>query len=216
MQANLAVLPPQFPRADRWRRLRVLLNAAPAARGAWLFAVVAALGGAVGMDLLAAPGGEAGQWWSRQGSALLLIAPLLPVLGVALGFGRLGDPACEITASTAFGGLRLVLWRTLSVLLTTVPATLLISAVTGRGTVAVWLLPCLALTAVTLALGSLFRLEAAAAVVAASWLLLTGAPLVAQRVPVVLDRPLPLLWAALIAASASTLLLRRTPTTFRN
>ena len=210
VRANLAHLPPQHPRAGQWRRLRVLLNAAPAARGAWLFAVLVALTGAVGMDLLGAPGGEAGAWWSQHGSALLLIAPLLPVLGVALCFGRLGDPAFEITASTAFGGLRLVLWRTVSVLLTTIPATLAVSAVTGRGSLSVWLLPCLALTAVTLALGSLFRLEAAATAVSASWLLLTSAPLFAHRVPVVLDRPMPLLWSALIAAGAAVVLIRRT------
>lgn len=207
-RASLTVLPPQFPRPSRWRRLRVLLNAAPAIRGAWLVAVLVTLACAVGMDLFSVA--EPGGWWSEHGSALLLIAPILPVAGVALCFGRLGDPAYEITAGTALGGLPLVLWRTLSVLLTTVPATVVIGAVTGRTSAATWLLPCLALTGLTLALGSLFRLEPAAAAVAVCWLALAGGPLLGDQVPVLLDRPLPLLWSALIALSAAVLYLRRT------
>ncbi|QUG99516.1 zf-HC2 domain-containing protein [Saccharopolyspora erythraea] len=210
VRAGLTALPPQPPRPTRWRRLRVLLNSAPAVRGTWLFTVLATLAGAVAADLLGGPGGGVGPWWSEHGSALLLVAPVLPVLGVALCFGRLGDPAYEVTASTASGGMQLVLWRTLSVLLTTVPATVLVGAVTGRVTATAWLLPCLALTAVTLALGSLLRIEAAAAAIAVGWLVVAGGPLLADRVPVVLDRPLPLLWSALIAVSAFVLFLHRT------
>ncbi|MFI0465034.1 hypothetical protein ACH347_13235 [Saccharopolyspora sp. 5N102] len=207
-QAGLVTLPPQFPRPSRWRRLRVLLNAAPAVRGAWLFAVLVALACAIGMDLLSIE--EPGGWWSQHGSALLLIAPILPVAGVALCFGRLGDPAYEITAGTALGGLPLVLWRTLSILLTTVPASAVLGAITGRTSIVGWLLPCLALTGLTLALGSRFRLEPVAAAVATAWLVLAGGPLVGDQVPVLLDRPLPLLWSSLIVLSAAVLYLRRT------
>ncbi|MDA3646030.1 hypothetical protein LZ318_05785 [Saccharopolyspora indica] len=206
VRASLTSLPPQWPRPSRWRRIRVLLNSAPATRGAWLFAVLVALACAIGLDQLAPEEG----WWSQHGSALLLFAPVLPVLGVALCFGQFGDPAYEITAATPFGGLRLVLWRTMSVLLTTVPAAALVGALTGRASVTTWLLPCLGLTALTLALGSLFRLELVAVGVTVLWWLLTGAPLLNEQVPVLLDRPLPLLWSALIAASAAVLYLRRT------
>jgi hypothetical protein len=206
VRANLGALPPQWPRPSRWRRLRVLLNAAPSVRGAWLFAVAATLACAVGLDLLALGDGSS---WSRHGSALALFAPVLPVAGVALSFGRLGDPAYEITAGTPFGGLRLVLWRTLSILLTTVPASVVVGAITGRAAVVVWLLPCLALTALTLALGSLFRLEPVAAAVAVSWFVLAGAPMLDDRVPVPFDRPLPVLWSALIVLSLAVLYARR-------
>jgi hypothetical protein len=209
VRANLTELPAQLPRPSRWRRLRVLLNAAPAVRGAWLFAVLATLSGAVGLDLLSDSLGHPDSWWSQHGSALLLIAPILPILGVALSFGRLGDPAYEITATTAFGGLRLVLWRTLSILLSTIPAAVLVGAITGRASFTTWLLPCLALTALTLAFGSLWRLEPVAAVVAVSWLVLSGGPVLGDQAPVLLARPLPLLWAVLIALSLAVLYLRR-------
>ncbi|MER7080968.1 hypothetical protein SAMN02982929_04382 [Saccharopolyspora kobensis] len=206
VRAALTPLPPQWPRPGRWRRIRVLLNSAPAVRGAWLFAVLLVLACAIGLDQIT----PEDSWWSQHGSALLLFAPVLPVLGVALCFGPFGDPAHEITAVTPFGGLRLVLWRTMSVLLTTVPAAALVGAITGRASVTTWLLPCLGLTALTLALGSLFRLEIVAVAVTATWWVLVGGPLFNEQVPVLVDRPLPLLWSALMAASATVLYLRRT------
>jgi hypothetical protein len=210
-------LPPQgrIRPPGRWRRSWILLAAAPALRGAWLVAVLFALASTIGLDLISDGGRElfsednAFPWWTQHGSMLLLVAPILPALGVAMCYGPAGDPAHEITASTASGGLRLVLWRTLSVLLTTVPAAAMLGMASGRTSIATWLLPCVALTCLTLALGSALRLEVAGTSVAAGWLILVWAPLLVRRAPILLDPSLPAVWSAMIAISLIVLVTRR-------
>lgn len=191
----------------RLRKLWVLLGSADNSRGAGLLAVLCALASVFVLELF---GGLSlsSSWWSDNGSILLLIAPILPALGIAVSCERL-DPAREIAASTPVGGLRLVLWRTLSVCLVSLPVAAMTGAVLGEATLFSWLLPCLGVTSVTLALGSVIRLEFAAYGVALAWLAVTLGPLAADEVPLLLDRPLPLLWSGLIAVSTAVLLLRR-------
>ncbi|MFI8230851.1 zf-HC2 domain-containing protein [Streptomyces sp. NPDC085900] len=111
-------------------------------------------------------------------SVVLLLAPVLPVLGVAASWSRALDPAYELTASAPRAGLYLVLRRTASVLAVVVPALLIGGWVTGV-MVAQWLLPCLAFTATTLALGGVVGVTRAAVALAVVWAVLVLAPTVA-------------------------------------
>lgn len=105
----------------------------------------------------------------------LVVAPLVPVAGVAAAYGRIADPAHEVTVAAPVDGLRLLLVRSATVLATSIGVGLGVWAVvpTPVGLGVVWLLPALALTLLTLAVAS--RLEAwlAAAAVAGSWVAAT-------------------------------------------
>jgi hypothetical protein len=115
---------------------------------------------------------------SGEVSLVLLLAPVLPVFGVAASWSRGLDPAYELTASVPRAGLYLVLRRTTSVLGVVVPVLLVGGWVTGV-MVAQWLLPCLAFTSTTLALGGVVGVTRAAAVLAAVWAGVVVAPTLA-------------------------------------
>ena len=103
---------------------------------------------------------------------LLVIAPLLPVAGVATAYGPALDPTYEIGLASPMSGVRLMLLRTLAVIVTTTPL-LIIAAlfVPGGGWVAFgWVLPSFALITITLALSTLTSPERAGVVVGAGWM----------------------------------------------
>ena len=88
-----------------------LLATTPALRLAWLVAVVLVAAFAVAAARIEADG----PW------LLLVIAPLLPVAGVATAYGPALDPTHEIGVAAPMSGLRLTLLRTLAVIATTMP-----------------------------------------------------------------------------------------------
>ena len=140
----------------------VLLAAAASLRTAWLGSAFVALGFAV----LAAG-------WSG-GAALapfLLAAPLVPVLGVAAAYAGQLDPLETLVVTAPYGRTRLILTRTLAVLVSVLPCTALLGLVLpGPGWVAVaWLGPALALVPVLLALASFVGPRAAGSLVAIGW-----------------------------------------------
>ncbi|MFK0018061.1 zf-HC2 domain-containing protein [Streptomyces sp. NPDC090798] len=171
------------PRAVGGRLGRILWAAGPALRGAWAGAVALV---AVGALALAYGGGFDG---TRP--LLLAVAPLVPLVGVALSYGRHADPLHEIVATSPSGGLRLVLMRTAAVLAVSVPlltvAGLLLPATDPRlpqaPAAAAWLLPGLALTLATLALSGYVGCRTASAVVGGGWLLALAAPLLTVPEP---------------------------------
>jgi hypothetical protein len=61
---------------------------------------------------------------SGEVSLVLLLAPILPVLGVAASWSEGLDPSYELTASVPRAGLYLVLRRTASALAVVIPALL--------------------------------------------------------------------------------------------
>ncbi|MGW6918722.1 zf-HC2 domain-containing protein [Kitasatospora sp. NPDC054939] len=147
-------------------------------------------------------------------SAVLPIAPVLPLCGVAASWSRGLDPAHELTASTARAGLPLLLRRTTAVLLVVLPALLVGGWLTGTVTAAQWLLPSLALTSTALALGSVVGVTRAAAGLLAGWGALAVLPAWATgRVPAALqyvlqpDR-LPA-WGLLLALGIGAVIARR-------
>jgi hypothetical protein len=136
----------------------------------WLAMVVSVTLLALLLDLVGTGSGEV--------SLVLLLAPVLPVLGVAASWSHGLDPAYELTASVPRAGLHLVLRRTASVLAVVVPALLVAGWVTGV-TAAQWLLPCLAFTSTTLALGGVVGVTRAAIGVVAVWAAVVLAPTLA-------------------------------------
>ncbi|KUN76260.1 hypothetical protein [Streptomyces griseoruber] len=143
-------------------------------------------------------------------SLVLLFAPVLPVLGVAASWSRGLDPAYELTASAPRAGLPLVLRRTASVLGVVVPALLVGGWATGV-MVAQWLLPCLAFTAATLALGGVVGVTRAAVALAAVWAAVIVAPTLAAggRTAAALRAGGLPVWGLLLALGIGVVIARR-------
>ncbi len=165
-----------------------LMVATPALRRAWFVAmavvIVVGLGAADGAD-------------PRNGLfAWLVLAPLVPVLGVAMAYGPDADPAHEITLATPMRGLRLVLTRTAAVTGLSVVVLGLVTLMTPELSLlaAGWLVPSFACTACALAAMTFAAPRRAAAVTAVAWLLVV---LLARRAA---DDPL----AAFTAAGQAT------------
>jgi hypothetical protein len=126
---------------------------------------------------------------------VLLLAPVAPLPAVAVAWSRRSDPAWELIAGTPAAGLTMMLRRTASVLAFIVP----VLAVAGAGSgasLALMLLPCLAFTAATIALGAAIGVHRAAAGLGVVWaaaVLLPG--MATQDVPAVLQPGSVLGWA---------------------
>lgn len=179
----------------------LLVAAAPSLRTSWLLglavtlafvAVSAAYGGARGLTLF------------------LLVAPLVPVVGVAIAYGPDVDPGYEATRAAPYPMFRLVLLRTAAVLMTCLPlvlgAAMLVPGL-GGATVA-WLLPALAFSAVVLAASTWVRPAAAGAGLALAWAVAVGSAGVARDVTAVLA-PVPLLGYCAVGLAAVAVLSRR-------
>jgi hypothetical protein len=138
-----------------------LLMATPLLRPSWIVSVAVSLAFAVLTDRVVGAGAL----------PFLIVAPLVPVFGVAVAFARPVDPVWEIGAATPVGGFRLTMIRAVAVLGVSVAlAALAAVGLSEAGWTAVaWLLPSLGLTALTLAISTSVRLPAVAGAVAASW-----------------------------------------------
>ncbi len=146
---------------------------------------------------------------SSEVSLVLLLAPVLPVLSVAASWSRGLDPAYELTASAPRAGLYLVLRRTASVLAVVVPALLVAGWVTGM-TAAQWLLPCLAFTSTTLALGGVVGVTRAAVALVAVWAAVAVAPtLAASRTTFALQTDGLPVWGLILAFGIGVVIARR-------
>jgi hypothetical protein len=170
---------PALPLAVRLARrcgvsepVAVLLAATTSLRTAWLASAFVALGFATaavllgGADLLA---------------PFLLVAPMVPVLGVAAAYGPHTDPLESLVGTTPYGRSRLILVRTLAVLVSVLPVTALLGLLLPGPLwlTAGWLGPALALVPVLLALSSFVGPRTGSAVVAIAW---SGVVLLSLRV----------------------------------
>lgn len=190
---------PQMPRTRAWRRVHAWIS--PAA-GPWLAMILLVTAAAVALD-------RAGVVVGDRVSLVVLVAPVLPVLGVAASWGRSLDPAHELTAATPRAGLPLVFRRTAAVLAVTVPGLAAAGLLTGIGVVR-WLLPCLAFTVGTLALGTVIGVTRAAVVLVAAWAVVIVAPTVAfSRTAVAFDQAATPVWAGLLVAGLVVTAARR-------
>ncbi len=139
-----------------------LVAATPSLRLSWFGAVAVALAFAV----LAARGGH-------EGLVLFLaLAPLIPVGGVAAGFGPGIDPTYEIGLAAPLRSFRLLLIRSAAVLVTSL-ALIGLAALALPGldwAAAAWLLPAFALTLVTMAVSTVLEPIPSAVGVGVGWL----------------------------------------------
>jgi hypothetical protein len=147
-----------------------LVAATPTLRLAWFVSVAVVL-------LFAASAGDA--TWDDTGrlAVLLTLAPLVPVVGVALAYGTGVDRAHEVSVAAPLSGLRLVLLRTATVLGASAALTLLgvLVAPSAGWLRLAWLLPTAATTATTLAVGSRLGMRTAAGIVGTGWIVLVVA-----------------------------------------
>jgi hypothetical protein len=144
-----------------------LLGATPALRLSWLLACAVVLGFAV----WAASGRAHGEYW------FLVLAPLMPLAGIAAAYGPDVDPTYEIGLCAPLPSARLLLVRALAVLVTTSAMAAVAALVLGgaQWSAAAWLLPALGLTLASLALCTRLSPGLACGSLAALWVLAAGA-----------------------------------------
>lgn len=179
-----------------------LAVATPALRGAWLLGVVLVLA----LAALAAGSSD------RGAAVFLALAPVLPVAGVALVFGPDTDPTHEVAAAAPYPPDRLLAVRSAVVLASTlVPALGLSLLVPADGWHPVaWLLPSLALTVLTVALGTRVRPVVVGAALALVWVGAVLGPLVREADPWAVASPaVQVASAVLLVAGLATLALER-------
>lgn len=182
-----------------------LLATTPSLRSSWISAVAAALGfAAVAGRLL--PG-------ERGFAIFLVLAPLVPLAGVAAAYGRGGDPLHEFAEAAPVPTEHLLLLRAAAVLVvSSVLAS--IAAIVGLpqlGWLSVaWLLPALALTGATLALGTVLPVRTAAVVVGGGWLVATSLAVRAVAAPLDAFGGITQLASFLLALAAAVVVATRT------
>ncbi|GIF23906.1 hypothetical protein BJ973_004519 [Actinoplanes tereljensis] len=167
--------------------------------GPWLAMTVAVLGCAVLLQAL-----------EPRVPLVSLLAPVAPLPGVAIAWSRRHDPAWELIAGTPAAGLAMLLRRTAAVLVVVVPALALASSRTGTS-LALALLPCLAFSAATIALGGFIGVYRAAVVLGVVWTLAVLVPaVVTVHVPAVVQPGASLGWALLTLILAGLVATRAT------
>ncbi|MFL5994983.1 MAG: zf-HC2 domain-containing protein [Streptomyces sp.] len=149
-----------------------LLAATPVLRRSWLAAVVFLLLTTVGAVHT-----------TESPTLFLALAPLLPLAGVALSYGPALDPTYEMTVVAPLHGFRLLMIRTLAVLVAGLGLNGLATlALPGYGLRALaWLLPALALTATGLALTPRLGPVLAPSLVGGAWVAVLLAAQAAQH-----------------------------------
>ncbi|MEP7018545.1 MAG: zf-HC2 domain-containing protein [Actinomycetota bacterium] len=178
-----------------------IVAVAPSLRTSWLLGLAVTLG-FVGLGT--ANGGTRGLTF------FLLVAPLVPVAGVAFAYGPDVDPSYEVSVAVPYSAARLLLLRTAAVLATSLPLVLMAALlVPGLSWTAVsWLLPALAFTAVILAVSTWTRPTFAGVGLGIAWACVVGTAAL-DRDPYAVLAPTPLLvYAATGIAAALVLRLR--------
>ncbi len=151
-----------------------LVAATPALRWSWLAAIAAVLGFVV---LVAETTSGAG-----PEVTFLVLAPLVPLAGIAVAYGPGADPLSEIAAAAPFPAFRLFCLRAAAVLVTSLTLLALAAPFVDAGILAAaWVLPALAVVSVAMALATWLPAPSAAAAAGLTWLVtvatVTGATL---------------------------------------
>ncbi|MGL5820006.1 MAG: hypothetical protein ACRCYR_20800 [Phycicoccus sp.] len=143
-------------------------------------------------------------------SLVALLSPVAPLLGVAAAWSRRSDPGWEVVTASSRAGLGMLLRRTVTVLVVVIPLCIVAGWVGDRVSPGLWLVPCLALTAATLALGGWIGVDRAAAGVGATWVLAVVVPTVVRvQSPVVLLDPSRVSWWVVLGAVATAVVVLR-------
>ena len=141
----------------------LIVAAAPAIRGAWLLGLLLCLLFAVLGVVQGAPNGSL---------LFLAVTPLVPVAAVGFAYGQDVDPMWDTTLAAPYAPLRLLLLRSVSVVVVALPLALAAGPLLpGPPWVAVaWLVPGLACAALTLALSTWVTVSRAAGAVSGCWI----------------------------------------------
>jgi hypothetical protein len=195
--------------ADRWLQRAglspadaLILATAPRVLAAWF----ACLLGLLGFTFVARDvGGQDGAL-----VAFLLLAPILPVAGVALAYGPGADPSYEVVLASPYRMFRLILLRTVAVLVTALPIIASVGLLLPISTTAAlaWLLPALGFTVAVLGVGTWIRAEYAATAIAAAWVASVAWSVRADD-PLALVAPLSMLAYALVLVCGAAVLAGR-------
>ena len=178
-----------------------VIAATPSLRSSWLLAALAIVAFAA--------------WGGNDDPHLLIVvailAPILPVAGVAAAYGPWADPMYEMTQASPASGFRVLLLRSVAVL---VSAALFLGIATvvvpGTGIDAVaWVLPSLALCSASLMLATFMPLVRAAALVAFGWLLLAAVVATTQPAVTLFRGPSQVAFCGVTVASSLILARRR-------
>ena len=176
-----------------------VIAATPSLRLPWL-------GAAVAISALAAWGAA-----NEQALVFLVIAPVVPVAGVAAAYGPWGDPMFETMQSTPVSGFQVLLARTVAVVATCIPllvvAALLVPG--ARSSALTWVMPALALSLASLVVSSFTSLPVAAVAVIGSWFAIVTAAGVVGEPAVLFEGPAQLAFVAVTTGSALVLARRR-------
>lgn len=166
---------PREPRLARvLRRLGVpdltipLVTATPALRRSWFIAVAIAI-----LFSLSVASNNTGAGVDRI-AVFLTLAPLVPLLGVALAFGKGVDPTHDLVVAAPRDTFTVFLIRALTVL-TASSAILVLSSLLlpeGGAFRVAWLLPAVAISSITLAASTRFDPRRAGAIIGSAWLVL--------------------------------------------
>jgi hypothetical protein len=180
----------------------VLLAASVSLRTAWLSASAIALGFA----WAAAQVGSDGGYW-----IFLLIAPLLPVLGVAMSYAPSEGDFEPLTTTTPYGRSRLVFLRTVAVVAGNLPlAAVLGLLLPGPAWIGVaWLGPALLLIPVVMLAASFVGPYNASAAVSLGWCAVVALAVRQDRPSFPVEPEQQLLYVVLAAGSVIVLMVRR-------
>ncbi len=146
-------------------RMTRLVVATPALRRSWFLST-----GLAGFLSLLTTGATDPR---EQLFGLLLVAPLVPVIGVAMAYGIDADPAHETAVATPMRGIRLLLTRAVVVVTFSSFCMALASIITPNlsAMAFAWLLPSLGLTTTTIAAMTSLRPRHAAVATSTVWVI---------------------------------------------
>jgi signal transduction histidine kinase len=176
-----------------------VIAATPSLRLPWLAAAAA-------VSLFAVWGAVA----NDQVLAFVIVAPVLPVAGVAAAYGPWADPMFETERSTPVSGFHVVLARTVAVILTCVPVLVIAALIVPetRAAALMWVLPALALASSSLVVSTFTSLPVAAAIVTSCWFAAVVVASVLSELPVLFQGPAQLVFLA-VTLGASLAIARR-------
>jgi hypothetical protein len=142
-------------------------------------------------------------------SMVLLSAPIAPLILMSAAWSRRTDLAWELLAASPRSGWEMLLRRTLLVLVLVAPILAVFGWWAGQSP-ELWLLPCLAFTGGSLALGSWIGVRRASVGLAVAWAVAVILPSLATKsTSVVLDGSSMVAWAVVVVAVTAVVVVRR-------
>jgi hypothetical protein len=177
----------------------MLVSAAPALRGSWICALALAVAFAIGGAVSAHTGSS---------GAFLVLAPLVPVVGVAVAFGPEAGAALEQESSAPYPLVRLIFLRTGAVLLAALPVVVVGQLLFPEHAAWLWLLPSLGFIAIVLGLSTWFGPWLPAVTVVLIWVTCTFAAARVATVSVVLAPRFLVIYVLMLLVGPAVLVLR--------